>query len=125
MLRDRGYLASRRGSGSVVCLPSGPVPGGPLLPVDGADPTVIDLTLAAPAAPEGLTEAYEEALEALPHHLPTSGYHPYGLLEVRELVAGRYAERGLATSPDQVILTTGALAGLSVALRALGDPATG
>ena len=38
------------------------------------------------------------------------------------LVAARYAERGLATSPDQVILTTGALAGLSVALRALGQP---
>ncbi len=122
VLRERGYLVSRRGSGSVVTLPSGPVPGGPLVPLDGLDDDVIDLTLAAPSAPDGMTEAYEEALAALPHHLGGSGHHPYGLLEVRELVAQRYAERGLPTTPDQVILTTGALAGLSVVLRALGRP---
>ncbi|MEO3938445.1 PLP-dependent aminotransferase family protein [Dermatophilaceae bacterium Soc4.6] len=131
VLRDRGYLLSRRGSGSVVSLPTGRVPGGPLLPADGADTDgtdgtdvsdVIDLTLAAPRAPDGLTEAFEEALAALPHHLGGTGYHPFGLLEVRELVAERYTERGLPTAPGQVVLTTGALAGLSVALRALGRP---
>ncbi|TQJ07118.1 PLP-dependent aminotransferase family protein [Lapillicoccus jejuensis] len=122
VLRERGYLQSRRGSGSVVSLPTGPVPGGPLSPVDGLAPDVLDLTIAAHAATPGLAEAYEEAMAALPHHLPGTGYHPYGLPEVRELLAERYTARGLPTDPSQVLVTTGALAGLGLALRALGSP---
>ncbi|NNM46124.1 PLP-dependent aminotransferase family protein [Knoellia koreensis] len=125
-LRDSGYLQSRRGSGSVTSLPGDAtgsrarVAGSALRPgqdLDDAD--VIDLTCAAMPAPVGTIAAYEAAVAALPHHLGGTGYHPLGLPELREAVAARYTERGLATTPDQVMVTSGALAGIAVATRAL------
>ena len=121
VLRARGYLASRRGSGSVVTVPGGPPSGGPLHPSDGLG-EVVDLSLAAPSAPPGMVEIFEEAVAGLAHHVGGSGYHPFGLAQVRERVAARYGARGLPTDPDQIILTTGALAGLSLALRGFIGP---
>jgi DNA-binding transcriptional MocR family regulator len=66
--------------------------------------------------------AYERALIKLPHLLGGTGYHPLGLAQLREALAQRYTERGLATSPEQVMVTSGALAGLAVAARALLAP---
>ncbi len=121
VLRDRGYLVSRRGSGSVVRLPGGPSAGGPLTPGD-AHGVVTDLSIAAPSAPPGVAEAFEEAMTELPHHLAGTGYSPFGLPELRELLAQRYCERGLPTTASQVIVTTGALAALSMVLRASVGP---
>ncbi len=121
VLRDRGYLVSRRGSGSVVRLPGGPSAGGPLSPGDGQG-VAIDLSIAAPSAPPGIAEAFEEAVSELPHHLAGTGYSPFGFLELRELLAQRYCERGLPTTANQVIVTTGALAALSLVLRARVGP---
>jgi DNA-binding transcriptional MocR family regulator len=127
VLRERGYLTSRQGSGSVVALPgdaaAGQRGGGVLQP--SADQLVgdtIDLTCASMTAPAGTMAAYEAAVAALPRYLAGTGYHPLGLLELREALASRYTERGLATTPDQVMVTTGALAGLAVAARALLAP---
>jgi DNA-binding transcriptional MocR family regulator len=125
-LRDSGYLESRRGSGSVTTLPRDDagsrtrVAGSALRPgqdVDAED--VIDLTCAAMPAPVGTIAAYEAAVTALPHHLGGTGYHPLGLPALREAVAARYTARGLTTTPDQVMITSGALAGVAVATRAL------
>ena len=68
--------------------------------------------------------AYEAAVAELPGHLQEFGYFPSGLPALREAIAQRYAERGLPTDPEQILVTPGALAALAVVSRAflgLGD----
>ncbi len=55
----------------------------------------------------------------LPAYLAGIGYFPHGLPVLREAIAARYAERGLPTSPDQIVVTSGALSAVAVAGRAL------
>ncbi len=125
VLREEGFVVTRRGSGSITALPHGPsglaLSGAGLVPTDLPD-DVVDLTYAAlPAAP-GVTAAYERALEQLPRHLATAGYDPRGLPELRQALADWYGGRGLVTHPDVVIVTSGAHAGLSAVLRAALEP---
>lgn len=119
-LRDRGYLTSRRGSGSVTSLPTtvGPELGRHHAPGIGVE-GLYDLTCAAPVAVPGISTAVSAALEELPRHLATPGYHPQGLPELRTAIAETYEARGLPTSPDQLIVTAGALAATSIAVRAM------
>ncbi|MEP6854965.1 MAG: PLP-dependent aminotransferase family protein [Pedococcus sp.] len=125
-LRDRGYLESRQGSGSVAVLPgaaTGRRQGGPLQPTfDQLDGSVIDLTCASMSAPVGTVAAYGRALEQLPAHLAGTGYHPLGLPALREALAADFTARGLPTVPEQVMVTSGALAGVAIAARALLSP---
>lgn len=119
-LRDRGYLTSRRGSGSVTSLPTsiGPELGRHHAP--GIDmPGLYDLTCAAPVAVPGISTAVSEAMEELPQHLATPGYHPQGLPQLRAAIAESYEARGLPTTPEQIIVTAGALAATSIAIRAM------
>ena len=120
VLRDSGYLTSRRGSGSVATLPAGSAQRGArsLFPADVGD-DVIDLTCAASRAPAGVVEAYERAVAELPRYLAGAGYLTLGVPELREVIAQRYTARGLPTDPDQVLVTSGAVAGIGVVLRAL------
>ena len=120
VLRDTGYLTSRRGSGSVASLPSGSrVRGaGSLFPADPGE-GVIDLTCAATRAPAGVVEAYERAVTQLPEHLAGAGYLTLGIPDLREVIADRYTQRGLPTSPDDILVTSGAVAGIGIVLRAL------
>jgi DNA-binding transcriptional MocR family regulator len=120
-LRERGFLSSRQGSGSVTTVPrdSGSRGSSALEPVDGAGADVIDLTCASMTAPPGTAAAYEAALAELPAHLAGTGYHPHGLPALRALLAERYTERGLPTTPDQLMVTSGALAGIAITARAL------
>ncbi|NYG07997.1 DNA-binding transcriptional MocR family regulator [Phycicoccus badiiscoriae] len=125
-LRDRGYLASRQGSGSVAALPGegpGRRQGTALQPTsDQLVGDVVDLTCASMSAPGGTVAAYERAVLELPRYLTGTGYHPLGLTSLREALADQYTERGLATTPDQIMVTSGALAGLAVTARALLSP---
>jgi DNA-binding transcriptional MocR family regulator len=125
-LRDRGYLTSRQGSGSVVALPGDPGgrrQGSALHPASEQQAgESIDLTCASMSAPAGTVAAYERAVLELPRYLAGTGYHPLGLASLREALAQRFTDRGLATSPDQVMVTSGALAGLAVTARALLAP---
>ena len=120
VLRETGYLTSRRGSGSVASLPSGSrVRGaGSLFPAD-PDEGVIDLTCAATRAPAGVVEAYERGVARLPTHLAGAGYLTLGIPELREVIAERYSARGLPTGPDDILVTSGAVAGMGIVLRAL------
>ncbi len=122
-LRDRGYLSSRRGSGSVAALPgdtshrlAGPLTPGE--PVEGK----LDLTVAALPAPAGTALAYARALEDLPGYLPGSGYHPLGIEALREEIALRFNERGVSTEPGQIIVTSGALSSMALAAAAFLTP---
>ncbi|NGO72310.1 PLP-dependent aminotransferase family protein [Streptomyces boncukensis] len=119
LLREGGYAHSRRGSGTWTALPEGRRPS--RLAAFPADDGVLDLALAAPHAPESeLAEAYAEAGGALARHAATSGYHPFGLPELRAALAERFTHRGLPTIPEQILVTTGAQQGVSLSLALLG-----
>lgn len=122
-LRSREYAESRRGSGTVTSLPvrARSVTDRVFAPWS-QDPDVIDLNCAAPSAPAGVAAAYEHALVDLPAHLSSHGYHPAGLPLLQEAIAATYAERGLATTPDQIMVTSGALAGAAILAQALTAP---
>jgi DNA-binding transcriptional MocR family regulator len=114
-LRDRGYLTSRRGSGSVAALPGEASHrlAGPLTPGDLQEGK-LDLTVAALPAPAGTAAAFASAIDDLPGYLPGSGYHPLGLELLRAAIALRYNERGVLTEPDQIIVTSGALSSMAL-----------
>ncbi|QDQ12291.1 PLP-dependent aminotransferase family protein [Streptomyces spectabilis] len=123
LLRGCGYAHSRRGSGTWTALPAGRAPSGvsrALAPPDAA----IDLARAAPSPPE---QAVTAALAAVaPHvaeHTRSPGYHPYGLPELRAAVAERFTRRGLATVPEQILVTSGAQHALTLVLGLLSSPA--
>ena len=123
-LREEGYLASRRGAGSWLTLPGDAEPG-PLPPPHGAldADRVLDLTVAALPAPVPLlAEAADRAAQALRRHVHAHGYSPFGLPELREAVAARFAARGLPTAPDQVMITAGAQHALYLVLLLLTAP---
>ncbi|WP_037604794.1 MocR-like transcription factor YczR [Streptacidiphilus rugosus] len=125
LLRDEGFLASRRGAGSWTALPAGrpmPVAGLSPFPTDGGG--VIDLGVAAMSAPEPwLSEAMAHAVAELSGYTRTHGDFPAGLQVLRQAVADRYAARGLPTAPEQIMITSGAAGGLSLLLRQLLGPA--
>ncbi|ASW56000.1 PLP-dependent aminotransferase family protein [Plantactinospora sp. KBS50] len=120
-LRDSGHLSSRRGAGSWTRLPAGHRVGSSGLWTPQDDLDMIDLGCAALAAPAELLGAARAAAEDLPRYLCGAGYHPTGVVELREAVARTYAERGLPTSPEQIMITSGTLQALDLVLR-LGLP---
>jgi DNA-binding transcriptional MocR family regulator len=114
-LREDGWADARQGAGTWTRLPAAPR-GGLWLPAP-TPPGVIDLAHAAAAAPPEVPAAFSAALADLPRLLPGHGYHPLGLPELRARVAERYTARGLPTTPEQVLVTGGALHGVSVAVE--------
>jgi DNA-binding transcriptional MocR family regulator len=123
VLRDTGYAEARHGSGTFTRLPGGPTRAldRALWPTD-VSAGVIDLVCAAASAPPGIAAAYADAVAALPAHLGGHGYYPAGLPDLQARIAASYDDRGLATSPDQIIVTTGALAASAVVGSALAGP---
>jgi DNA-binding transcriptional MocR family regulator len=83
---------------------------------------VLDLAHAAPPAPPQLHAAYAAALDELPRLLPGTGYDYRGLPVLRARVAERFTARGLSTTADQVLITSGALQGVRLALTAVAGP---
>ncbi|WP_034647997.1 PLP-dependent aminotransferase family protein [Cellulomonas sp. HZM] len=120
VLRVEGYLTSRRGSGTVTTLPGAEAV--PFPRVTATDDEVVDLTIAAPSAPSALHPAYLAALDELPRHLAGTGYHPLGLPVLRQAVADMHTARGAPTSPEQVLVTTGAQQAISLLVSTLSGP---
>lgn len=122
LLRESGYAHSRQGSGTWTALPPGSAPSGvarALVPPD----TAIDLARAAPGLPEEmLRDALDRVAPRLAAHAHSPGYHPYGLPELRAAVAERFTRRGLATVPEQVLITSGAQHALTLVLGLLTAP---
>jgi DNA-binding transcriptional MocR family regulator len=116
-LREDGWATARQGAGTFAALPAGPHRGAWVpAPVDEG---TIDLAHAAPSAPAAVPAAFSTALAELPRYLPQHGYHPAGLPDLRARIAERYAARGLPTSPEQVLVTAGALHGVATAFSTL------
>ena len=124
-MRADGYAASRQGSGTWTTLPDSPAqPTGPV-PFAPAPETagLIDLAHASPEAPAtALREAYEWALAQLPRFVHGHGYSLFGIPELRAAIAARYTSRGLPTSPDEVLVTSGAQHAFSLAVSLFADP---
>ncbi len=120
-LRDAGYLASVRGSGSVAALPRRSPAA-----IDGSGVGMLDFSKAAMPASSELADAAVRAAERLPAYLGQSGFDPVGLPELRQAIADRYGARGLTTSADQVMVTIGAQSAIALIARVVlerGDTA--
>jgi DNA-binding transcriptional MocR family regulator len=124
LLRDDGYLLSRQGSGSITRLPGvghGAVPDPDALTEEQA-PGVIDWTNAALPAPQTIWYAYEQALSQMPAFLSGLGYEVFGIARLRRAIAADYTARGCPTTPDQILVTSGAQHGLALLLRLFAGP---
>ncbi len=121
-LRESGHLTSRRGAGSWTALPAGHRidTSGLWAPLD--DDEVIDLGCAALPAPPELTDAVTAAAADLPRYLAGAGYHPMGVDVLRAAVACEYTRRGLPTTPDQIMITSGVQHAFDLVLRLLVAP---
>jgi DNA-binding transcriptional MocR family regulator len=118
-LRADGYLVSARGAGSWLTLPDGSGPA----PLPDAPDAATDLSVAALPAPEPLlSEAAERAVRTLARHAASLGYAGTGLTDLREALAARFAERGLPTTADQIMVTAGAQHALTLLLALLCTP---
>ena len=118
LLRDEGFIASRHGSGSRVILPTQPIS----LTARSLAGQSLDLATAALSAGPEIHQAYSHALAAMPEHLTSTGYDQQGLPSLREIVARRYAARGLPTAPDEIMIINGAVSGFALILRLLSGP---
>ena len=120
-LRETGYLTTRERARSTTTIPAGSSTGHHATEI--VDAELIDFSHASPPAPgAALYRAYTWALEQLPRHLPRHGYAQVGLPELRVAVADRYRAHGLATDPEQILITTGAQHGLHLLVRTLLRP---
>ncbi len=119
-LRSEGLVASRRGAGSWISLPTGSLGIVPDTPLVGH--SMVDFARAAPPAIPGMLAAFDAMRMRLPEQLVDHGYYEHGLPDLRRRIAQRYEARGLPTSPDQIVVTSGAQHALALALRLLTGP---
>jgi DNA-binding transcriptional MocR family regulator len=124
LLRQTGFLHSRRGSGSWTMLPDAPGGAAELSPFAPAgDSSAFDLAYASLAAPpEALAGAMAWASEQLACVARGSGYQLLGLNSLRDTVAARFTQRGLPTSRDQILITCGAQQAMALVFSALVMP---
>lgn len=116
-LRESGHLTSRRGAGSWTTLPSGHRVATSGLWAPYEDPDMIDLGVAASAAPVELVPAARAAVDDLARYVGSAGYRPTGLDVLRETVAAGYTARGVPTSVEQILITSGTQQALDLVLR--------
>ncbi|MEQ4301960.1 PLP-dependent aminotransferase family protein [Plantactinospora sp. B6F1] len=123
LLREGGFARSRQGSGTWTELPEGRRPSGVdrlLAPEESA----IDLARAAPTGlpAQLLADALAQVTPQLAEHAHTPGYHPYGLPGLRSAIAERFTRRGLATVPEQILVTSGAQHAFTLVVGVLCRP---
>jgi len=121
-----GFAAARQGSGTYTAVPLDRrrAHDHALHSVGAAQSSegTIDLNCAASAATPGVAAAYQRALAALPAYLGSDGYLPSGLPGLQALIAESYVRRGLPTTTEQIVITSGALSAIAIITRALSRP---
>jgi len=122
-LGEDGYLQSRPGARSTTALPA---PSAPLVrSLDTEMPGAATINLAAAALPAPSSDvlaAYTEAAQRMTPYLDTPGLEMSGIAPLREAIATRYCERGLPTTPDEVMVTTGALQAIGLIIATFIQP---
>ncbi|MEX2980827.1 PLP-dependent aminotransferase family protein [Streptomyces sp. C36] len=122
LLRENGYAYSRQGSGTWTAMPEGRTPRRIARALESPD-AAIDLARAAPGLSEHvLADALVHIAPHLARHADTPGYHPYGLPDLRAAIAERFTLRGLATVPEQILVTAGAQHALTLTVGLLCGP---
>jgi DNA-binding transcriptional MocR family regulator len=116
-LKARGRVASRQGRGTWVVAPGGSSVRGPqaehIAALLAHPDDTIDLALAVPPVLGGVR--FEVSASG-------SGYEPAGLPQLREAIATHFGAQGLATVPEQVLVTSGAQQAISLAIGHLVSP---
>lgn len=102
-LRDSGHIESLRGSGSVTLPLARREPGA--RPSVGA---ALDLQQATPPAWAGLAGLMADVAGDAAGLLSHSGYEIFGRPALRERIADRYTRRGIPTSAEEILVTSGA-----------------
>lgn len=133
-LRDDGLVTSRRGSGTYVPRrvddlaeegdrPASVVQSAVMSGLGDPGDDIIELTVAAPSARAVLTEeTLRDAVGDVRALVGTHGYVPLGLPALRDAVAAHLAHAGLPTRRSQVLITSGAQQGISLAIGLLVRP---
>ena len=122
-----GLVTRRQGSGTFVT-PRVQPPQRERLPasvtvlhsmIDG-DGDIVDLSMTGLGAEEIIrADHLAAAAEHLACLTTSPGYHPYGVPALRAAVAERLAEHGLATAPEQLLITNGAQQALHLVAQLL------
>jgi DNA-binding transcriptional MocR family regulator len=125
-LRDQGLASTRHGSGTTIdgaarAGRSAQVPIVTMLRRDEGD--VLAFRSADWTDTEELPEdLFASAASALPSLTATPGYFPTGLPMLREAIAARMERIGLPTTPDQILVTTGAQQAITLLIALLVSP---
>lgn len=83
----------------------------------------IELTIGAmPAVPEVFEATAAVLREDLPALMADAGYDPFGLPALRVEIAAHLRRHGVPTTPDQVLVTTGAQQAIALIAAQLGGP---
>ncbi len=132
-LRADGEIERRRGSGTFVSRreapqraeerPSAAVLSGILAGLWTGPGPLIELTSASLSGDGIVTPAdLEAASRDLREVLPSHGYSPYGLPALRRSIAAYLSERGLRTSEDEILVTSGAQQAIALSASLLVGP---
>jgi len=131
-LKREGWLVARRGSGTAVRhVGAGrAAPPEPALftRADGGDQPsrargAVDFSFSSPAAlPWVAAEISRAARDLEAHALSHHGYDPDGIPALRQALADHYTARGLPTSPEQILVTSGAQQAIALCAHALVPP---
>lgn len=119
LLVESGFAVATRGAGTFTRVPGGRSRAHDQALTPSPHAGLIDLTCAAATAPPGVAEAYAAAAAELPAYLGGHGYFPVGLPALQAAIAATYDARGLPTRPEQIMVTSGALAAAAIAAQAL------
>jgi DNA-binding transcriptional MocR family regulator len=126
VLRQEGRLERTQGSGTHVraepVAPTTDAGRNPLFAhlLDGADDGVLHLTCAAPQdLPPEFAAAHLKAIADITGGL---GIYPGGAPALRQALAARFTARGVPTTPEEILVTTGAQQALALLTRLLVAP---
>ncbi len=116
-LGESGYLLARRGARSTVTLPR------TMISEPSDAPAAINLAAAALAAPaSAVQEAFTEAARESVAYLQQTGHEMRGVLSFRTAIAERYCARGLPTTAEQIMVTSGAQHAIALILATYVQP---
>ncbi len=89
------------------------------------DPAIVPFGSAFPDPALFPQRPLMRSLANVSHQLtPTDALHnlPPGNATLRQLLAQRYARQGITLSPDEIVITSGALEALNLSLQSLTEP---
>ncbi|MDF2824440.1 MAG: transcriptional regulator with domain and aminotransferase domain [Mycobacterium sp.] len=120
-LGEHGYLHARRGARSVTALPV--LPAVQTTAASATATTTVSLAAAALSAPPAaVMAAFVDATALVAPYLHSPGHELVGVEALRLAIAERYCARGLPTTPEEVLITSGAQHAISLILAAYTQP---